>query len=58
MPGSLGRHESLKLRARADAESDAHPMWRKCVAGGIALVFAFILASFGLMLCIAPMAAL
>jgi hypothetical protein len=55
MPASFGRHESLKLRA--DAESVAHPMWRKCVAGALALVFAFILASFGLMLCIAPMAA-
>ena len=57
MPASLGRHESLRLPAHDDAESIAHPTWRKCVTGGMVLVFACILASFGLMLCIAPMAA-
>jgi hypothetical protein len=56
MHADLGTARTVKLRAAANDNSRAHPAWRRLVAGGMALVFAFSLAVVGLMLCIAPSA--
>jgi hypothetical protein len=47
-----GERARLKLRAAANDNAPVHPLWRRAVAGGMAVVFALTLGLFGLMLCI------